>query len=333
VLALVGLSGAPAQAARSTGAVTIGTATHAVAGRNIARGVDQLVVYTSPTTVTPTNQWGAEVTVVGGTVTAVNNRQASQSLTGTRVPADGYVLSGHNTAMDWLIANARTGATVTLSGSTTRPPPRPVTHRNPVVRVMPMGDSITQAGGTAMGYKGYLLGRLLAAGERVNYVGSQVATGPAGLRDRDHEGHSGWQNSNFQPTARGYVATYRPDVVIYHVGTNDIWSNIDATTAIVRLRDVLTKIYAARPGTRVVLAEIVRMNVGKNAQWRSYNRRIPGVVSDFRSRGRRISLADLSATLTIADLQADGIHPSDAGHRKMARAFYPVVKAAIDRVR
>ena len=73
-----------------------------------------------------------------------------------------------------------------------------------------------------MGFKGYLLDRLLAAGERVDYVGSQVATGPAGLRDKNHEGHSGWQNSTFQPTAGGFVATYRPDVVIYHVGTNDI---------------------------------------------------------------------------------------------------------------
>jgi hypothetical protein len=99
------------------------------------------------------------------------------------------------------------------------------------------------------------------------------------------------------------------------------------------LRDVLTKIYRAKPDTHVVLAEIVRMNVGKYAQWHSYNRRIPSVVRDFRAHGRRISLADLSGTLRIADLQADGIHPTDAGHRRMARAFYPVVKAAIDRAR
>jgi lysophospholipase L1-like esterase len=223
-----------------------------------------------------------------------------------------------------------TGLPATQAHDTTDPGAR---HPRAAVRVMPMGDSITQAGGTAMGYKGYLLAYLFRAGERVNYVGSQVATGPAGLRDRNHEGHSGWQNASFQPTVRRFIATYRPDVVIYHVGTNDIWSNVDAGTAIVRLRDVLTKIYAAKSNTHVVLAEIVRMNVGKEAQWRSYNHRIPGVVRDFRARGRKISLANLSATLTIADLQTDGIHPTDDGHRKMARALYPVVKAAIDRVR
>lgn len=242
----------------------------------------------------------------------------------------GAVLLG---AVAVLLAPVELSAAPTQAATSTPRRPLPVIHATAVVKVMPMGDSITQVDGTAMGYKGYLLARLLAAGEQVHYVGSQVATGPAALTDKHNEGHSGWQNASFQPTAGRFVATYRPDVVIYHVGTNDIWSNVDADTAIVRLRDVLTKIYAAKSNTHVVLAEIVRMNVGKTAQWRSYNRRIPGVVSDFRQQGRKISLADLSSTLTIADLQADGIHPTDAGHRKMARAFYPVVKAAMDRVR
>jgi lysophospholipase L1-like esterase len=313
--------------------VTIGSASSAIAGTNIARAADALVLYTpAGGTTTPTNMYGAEAIVIANTVTALRDRQATATTTATPVPTNGYVLSGHGTARDWLLANARVGTTVTLSTATAPPPPPPppVTDPTTVVKVMPMGDSITQVGGTAMGFKGYLLDRLVAAGERVDYVGSQVATAPAGLKDRDHEGHSGWQNSNFQPTAGGFVSTYRPSVVVYHVGTNDIWSNIDANTAIVRLRDVLTKIYAAKSDTHVVLAEIVRMNVGKDAQWQSYNSQIPRVVSDFKAQGRKISLADLSAAVTTADLQGDGIHLTDGGHRKMADAFYPVVKAAID---
>jgi hypothetical protein len=92
--------------------VTIGTASYPLSGINVARGVDQLVAYTSPVTVTPTNMWGSEMTVVGGKVTAVNNRQSTQSSTGTKVPGNGYVLSGHDAAMDWLIAHATVGASV-----------------------------------------------------------------------------------------------------------------------------------------------------------------------------------------------------------------------------
>jgi lysophospholipase L1-like esterase len=153
------------------------------------------------------------------------------------------------------------------------------------------------------------------------------------LKDRDHEGHSGWQNSNFQSTVTGFIKTYRPDVVVYHVGTNDIWSNIDANTAISRMRDVLGKIYAAQPNAHIVVAKIVRMNVGKDAQWAQYNNQIPNVVSDFEAQGRRISMADVSTALTLSDLQKDGVHLTDGGHRKMADAFYPAVKAAIDSLR
>jgi len=91
------------------------------AGYPGARGVDQLVIYQSPLTVTATNQWGVEVTLDGaGVVTAVNDREVSGSTTGTTVPAaPGKVLSGHGAAASWLRTNATVGVTVVLSGGGT----------------------------------------------------------------------------------------------------------------------------------------------------------------------------------------------------------------------
>ena len=201
------------------------------------------------------------------------------------------------------------------------------------VRVMPMGDSITAGGGVTMGYKGYLLDKLLFSGVQVDYVGSQAATGPGGLRDRDHEGHSGWANKEFQVTAAQLVATHQPHVVVYHVGTNDIFSNVDPGVAVSRLRDVLARIYAAKPDVHVVVAKIVRMNVGRDVQMQQYNDLIPAVVDGFRTQGRRISLSDLSGTLSTSDLLSDGVHVTDGGDRKMADAFYPGVLAAANTFR
>lgn len=110
--------------------VRIGSATYPLAGINPGtaggvggdtaypggRGVDQLIVYRAPVTITVTNPWGVEVTVSSdGVVLAVNNRTASQSATGTSVPVGGSVLSGHGAAGDWLLANATVGATVELT--------------------------------------------------------------------------------------------------------------------------------------------------------------------------------------------------------------------------
>lgn len=68
--------------------------------------------------VTPTNVYGAEVTVVGGTVVAVADRLTTLG-PATPLPQGGYVLSGHGAARDWLLANAHVGSAVTLPSPVT----------------------------------------------------------------------------------------------------------------------------------------------------------------------------------------------------------------------
>jgi uncharacterized lipoprotein YddW (UPF0748 family) len=77
------------------------------------RAGNQLVMYDSqygqPTT--GTNEFGFEVTVVGGRVVAQEGADST-------IPSDGYVLSGHGRARDWLIANAPIGAKISLNPMT-----------------------------------------------------------------------------------------------------------------------------------------------------------------------------------------------------------------------
>src|SRR5690242_12081668 len=55
------------------------------------------------------------------------------------------------------------------------------------VRVMPLGDSITEGTQVPGGYRIGLWQRLSNAGYRVDFVGSQY-NGPSSLGDHDHEG-------------------------------------------------------------------------------------------------------------------------------------------------
>ncbi|MFD6420307.1 glycoside hydrolase family 10 protein [Streptomyces sp. NPDC060194] len=75
------------------------------------RGTNQLLAYTpafgSPST--GTNQYGQDVVVENGRVTAVGGSNRA-------IPADGLVLSGHGTAAKWLAANAQIGAKVDIDG-------------------------------------------------------------------------------------------------------------------------------------------------------------------------------------------------------------------------
>jgi hypothetical protein len=60
------------------------------------------------------------------------------------------------------------------------------------VRVMPLGDSITEGTQVPGGYRIGLWQRLNTNGYRVDLVGSQF-NGPTSLGDHDHEGHPGWR--------------------------------------------------------------------------------------------------------------------------------------------
>jgi hypothetical protein len=108
----------------AAGKVAIGSATLGVAETNIARAANNLVIYQSPLTVSPANQWGAEAAVVSGKVTEVRDQQTSGP-SPLLIPAGGVVLSGHGTARNWLLKNAKVGVFLTLPGETLPPPPPP----------------------------------------------------------------------------------------------------------------------------------------------------------------------------------------------------------------
>lgn len=110
--------------------VQVGSASHPLAGTNIYRSTNTMVLYTrTPTQSTsPANQWGVEVAIVNGRVT---ERRAYQP--GMPIPTNGTVLSGHDTAATWLLNNAPVGATITLPGQPppTDPPPTDPPPTNP----------------------------------------------------------------------------------------------------------------------------------------------------------------------------------------------------------
>jgi uncharacterized lipoprotein YddW (UPF0748 family) len=74
------------------------------------RASNQLIMYNSDYSQpsTGTNEFGFEVTVRNGIVTAQEGSDSS-------IPSDGFVLSGHGRGRSWLIANAPIGARIELS--------------------------------------------------------------------------------------------------------------------------------------------------------------------------------------------------------------------------
>jgi len=193
------------------------------------------------------------------------------------------------------------------------------------VRIMPLGDSITWGVGssTTSSYRLGLWQRLVTgAGLAVDFVGS----GQSGaLPDTDNEGHSGWRIEQLTASVDGWLASAQPDVVLLHIGTNDMNQNFDVAGAPARLGTLLDRIHADLPSVTVLVAQIVpALDAGVNARINAFNAAVPGVVAP-RSFTR---LVDLNNTITGADL-ADTLHPNDAGYTKMASLWYSALAAVL----
>ncbi|MGV9226886.1 GDSL-type esterase/lipase family protein [Streptomyces albogriseolus] len=189
------------------------------------------------------------------------------------------------------------------------------------LRIMPLGDSITYGTGSSSGagYRSTLYVHLNQQDRKVEYVGSQ-RSGPA-LSPIANEGHPGWLIKDIAGIADSVLTTYRPNVVLLHIGTNDMSNNVDPGGAPARLGSLIDQILRYDPGVTLLVSTIVPSSFpGTAERIATYNAAIPGVVEARRAAGKNVWLVDMDA-VTTADL-ADGLHPNDRGYQKMAGAFY-----------
>jgi lysophospholipase L1-like esterase len=223
----------------------------------------------------------------------------------------------------WLIG-AVTLATLVAVGCVSSAPAR--AESNGGVRVMPLGDSITDGTQVPGGYRIGLWQRAVAGGYRVDFVGSQ-SNGPASLGDHDHEGHPGWRIDQIDASVVGWLNTYQPHSVLLHIGTNDVLQNHAVSTAPNRLSALIDHITATVPSAEVFVAQLTPLaNAGQEAAVRTFNAAIPAIVQSKVNAGRHVHLVDQHSALTAADL-VDGIHPTAAGYDKMAAAWFAALRS------
>ncbi|MGA5312160.1 cellulose binding domain-containing protein [Micromonospora taraxaci] len=189
------------------------------------------------------------------------------------------------------------------------------------VRVMPLGDSITDGFNVPGGYRIELWQRFTAGGYRIDFVGSQF-NGPASLGDHDHQGHSGWTIAQIDANVVNWLRATNPRTVLLHIGTNDMYG--DTSGAPGRLATLVDRITNTAPNADVFVATIIPKS-GADNQVRGYNNAIPGIVQSRTAAGKRVHLVDMYRALTLSDL-ADGVHPNATGYRKMAAAWYDALR-------
>ncbi|MFJ1754749.1 GDSL-type esterase/lipase family protein [Kitasatospora sp. NPDC088134] len=204
-----------------------------------------------------------------------------------------------------------------------------------VVRVMPLGDSITWGVGSATG-GGYRqpLADLTAqqSSYSVDFVGS-MHNGP--MADSENEGHSGYAIDQIRASVDRWLAMARPDVVLLHIGANDLDHGTQAGAAD-RTAALIDQIFADRPGITVILQGLVPTSPGLNNQLTAgqiaqYNDRLRQLAPAEQQQGRHLGFVDAPALVPYNapnPEMVDGLHPNDLGYARIARAFSTALEQA-----
>lgn len=192
-------------------------------------------------------------------------------------------------------------------------------------RIMPLGDSITFGtnGGTGpnVAYRQKLYGDLMSASYNVNFVGGLV-DGQTALPpfDTDHEGHGGYRIADISANVTAYLQANPSDVVLLHIGTNDL-SGPSGTTTADGVSQILDKVFALNSNTRVVLARIINQRTPK-ATITEFNSNVAAMAAARIAKGDRVRVVNMEAALTYPTDMFDSLHPTPSGYQKMATTWY-----------
>jgi hypothetical protein len=200
------------------------------------------------------------------------------------------------------------------------------------VRIMPLGDSITAGPGC---WRAYLWDRLQKTGYTdIDFVGTQPGGGCSVPFDGDHEGHGGFSATGIadQDQLPPWLASARPDIVLMHLGTNDMWGNFrPVENVIAAYSKLVDQMRASNPNMKVLVAQIIPMACPECTHVVALNNAIPAWAAAKTTAQSPITVVDQWTGFDTATDTNDGVHPIDSGFRKMADRWYPALAATLNR--
>ncbi len=220
---------------------------------------------------------------------------------------------------------AKAGRAIGLAGAVLIAAAAPA--HSATIRLMPMGDSITVGyqSNPENGYRASLYSQLVGNGNPTDFVGL-YRNGDA--FDPDHTGYQGGEISTLQGLADNALATYQPNIITLHIGSNDMNNNDQVSTAPNRLAALIDQIFADDPSVALIVAQLIpNGNAAVQDRINSYNSQIPGIVQARANAGKHIYMVSMSS-LNTGDL-SDGLHPNNGGYQKMANVFYAGVQQVL----
>ncbi|HSC89011.1 MAG TPA: SGNH/GDSL hydrolase family protein, partial [Polyangiaceae bacterium] len=152
-----------------------------------------------------------------------------------------------------------------------------------------------------------------------------------------HDGHSGYVieplggRKGLLPLIPANTSKFTPHVVLLHIGTNDLNSELEVASAPQRLARVIDAFLIGAPDALLVVAQLIPTRTDSlNDAVETYNAATAELVAARVASGKHIVLVDHYSAFQENpkyrdDYLFDGLHPNDAGYAAMADVWYEAI--------
>ena len=215
----------------------------------------------------------------------------------------------------------------------------PILPKTNTLKIMAVGDSITEGVLGQKSYRNELVPPTAATGCSFEMVGSKLNNEtPTGFQS-PHEGYSGHPANRFIPgqTSGGnpgidVMMSQSPDVVLLHLGSNDIRLAQSVSGTVNEIDQIVTRIWANNSVAEVFVANVI--------PWYGTSSTNSNVQSDIQQLGTaietwvtnkadsRLHLVDVRSQYNPNMMISDLIHPNAVGEAHIADAFLSALDIA-----
>ncbi|KAF2494220.1 SGNH hydrolase [Lophium mytilinum] len=198
------------------------------------------------------------------------------------------------------------------------------------VKIIPLGDSITGSPGC---WRALLWQQLQSAGvTNTDFVGTLPAQGCGFTYDGENEGHGGYLATGIVANNQlpGWLSATHPDIVMMHLGTNDVWNNKSPAEITAAFGTLVDQMRASKSGMRILVAKIIPMAPSNCADCGTrvvdLNTAIGTWAVSKSTAASPITVVDCWTGFSAISDTVDGVHPNDSGNAKLANSwFQPLV--------
>ena len=226
---------------------------------------------------------------------------------------------------------------------------------NNPVKIMAIGDSITDDCEYNGAWRAYLQPLLDNSGYPFTFVGRNHSNPSAGFTKTAHEGYCGsviappgvltysvysyaGTNVDLQYIVPDALAANTPDLILLLIGANDIGRGRDpGQVASNDLPHLLDTIFSIAPNVNIICCKITSLdnamiaglNYGQySGNVYKYNAYLQAVINQRRALGQKVSLADMFSVVNPTTMiGGDHLHPNPAGLQAIAQEFFTRIQA------